>query len=233
MNVLISWLLSFMVVVAPPTRTQFYTAAKETPQEAEDRYKSIAADIMDVVYNPNIPPLFGGPDGRARSAAIVMSIMLHEGGFRRDVDYGLGTAGLGDGGQSYCLMQIKLGKGKTNTYNRKHNRFFLWNDDPADRVEGWTGPELVKDRKKCIEAGYRIIRSSFASCHSLTMPHWLTVYASGSCTTEGDAARKSATRMNVALNWFNTHQPVGFHDVDILAALRPPPTPAPSPLPHL
>ncbi len=112
-------------------------------------------------------------------------------------------------------MQIQAGGGKTGTWNKKYNRFKLWGDDPADLVEGWTGPELVADRKKCIEAGYRIIQASFAmgQSHGLPVTEWLRVYASGS--VDGGSPQ-SRTRMNTALNWYNGHQPL-FTDAEIMA----------------
>lgn len=216
MNALIAWLLTFMTAVAPNTRVQWYAEAKETPEAGEARYRSIAADIASVVYNKDIPPLFNGQDGRARSATVIMGIMFHESAFRRDVDYGLGAAGRGDGGRSWCLMQIKTGDGRTATYNKKYNRFKQWGDKTEDLVDGWTGLEMVQDRKKCIEAGYRIIRASFQMCRALPVADWLSVYASGQCATEGDGAEKSQTRMNTALNWFNGHHPA-FTDAQVLA----------------
>lgn len=218
MNAVIAWLLTFMVAVAPTNRRQFYPDAQETQQEAEARYNSIASDIVSVVYNRDNPPLFNGPDGRSRSASVVMGIMMHESGFRRDVDYGIGRYGRGDGGRSWCLMQIKTGDGRTATWNKAKNRFKQWGDPESELVQGWTGQELVTDRKKCIEAGYRIIRASFQMCRSLPVADWLSVYASGQCATEGDGAEKSQARMNTALNWFNAHRPP-FSDADILSAL--------------
>jgi hypothetical protein len=206
-----------MVAVAPPTRKHWYPDAKETPEEAQVRYKSIAQDIVSVLYNPDNPPLFTGANGRARSAAVVMSVMFLEGGFRRDVDLGLGKFGLGDLGESYCLMQIRVGKGRTATWNKALNRFARWNDPESDLVQGWTGPDLVQDRKRCIEAGYRIIRSSFAACRSLPVSDWLRAYASGSCE---DGSIASKARMNVALNWFNRNRP-SFTDSQILEKTTP------------
>jgi hypothetical protein len=219
LETLIAWLLTFMVAVAPPTRKHWYSYAKETPEEALVRYQSIAEDIVSVLYNPDNLPLFVGSEGRARSAAVVLGVMFFEGGFRRDVDLGLGPMSRGDGGQSYCLMQIRVGKGRTTTWNKALNRFGRWNDSETDLVQGFTGPEMVQDRKKCIEAGYRMIRSSFAACRSLPVADWLRVYASGTCE-DGDGAHASRARMNVALNWFNGHRPT-FTDSQILSKTTP------------
>lgn len=213
MNAFMTWLLTFMTTVAPTNRPQWYPDAKETQQEADSRYASIATDIQSVVYRPDITPLFSGPNGRAKSATVVLGIMTYESGFRRDVDLGLGAAGRGDGGRSWCLMQIQAGSGRTATWNKVKSRFKQWGDDPSELVEGWTGPEMVADRKKCIEAGYRIVQASFAMCKSLPVNEWLRVYASGS-TTGGSP--ESRARMNTALNWYNNHQPM-FTDAEIMA----------------
>ncbi len=222
MNAVIAWLVTFMVAVAPTTRAQYYPDAKETPDEAQARYESIATDVVSVMYNPSNQALFSGADGRSKTAAISLGIMFFESNFRRDVDFGLGRAGRGDGGQSFCLMQVKTGSGKTGTWNKKYNRFKQWGDKPEDLVEGWTGPELVSDRKKCIEAGYRIMSASFAQCRSLPVADWLSVYASGQCATEGDGAEKSQARMNFGINWFNRHKPTTFTDAEIVNLLAPP-----------
>lgn len=222
MNAMIAWLVAFMVAVAPTTRQQFHADAKESPEDGRARYESIASDIVSVVYNPSNLSLFRGQDGRARTASIVMGIMFYESSFRRDVDLGLGSASRGDGGRSWCLMQVKIdGKGaRTATWNTKHHRFKRWNDDPADLVEGWTGPELVSDRRKCIEAGYRIMSSSFAVCGHLPVPEWLRAYASGNCDDDGGGAEKSEQRMNFGINWYNRHRPT-FTDSDIISELFP------------
>lgn len=213
MNTVLVWLLSFMTTMAPLDRPQFYPDAKETRDQAQARYESIAKDIHTVLWNQ--PALFTGPDGRAKTAAVMMSIMLHESAFRRDVDFGLGSAGRGDGGRSWCLMQIQVGQNKTATWNAKYNRFKQWGDAPEDLVQGWTGDEMVKDRKKCIEAGYRIMKASFEMCKSLPVDQWLDVYAAGSC---GSGVPQSRVRMNTGINWFNGHAPT-FTDAQALQLL--------------
>lgn len=200
---LIAWLVLFMTTMAPVTRPQFFPDAKETPAEATERYNSIASDISTVIWRN--PPLFKGADGHAKTAAVVMSIMLYESGFRRDVDYGLGTAGRGDAGRSWCLMQIQTGKGRTSAWNHTKGRFAFPADPPGEVSQGWTGQELVQDRKKCIEAGYRIMRVSFASCSNLPTSEWLRMYASGSC---GGGSMESKHRMMTGINWFNRNRPV-------------------------
>jgi hypothetical protein len=216
-NAVIAWLLTFMVSVAPTNRKVYYPDAKETSEEAQLRYESIASDIVSVVWNSSNPPLFKGPNGRAKTASVMLGIMFFESNFRRDVDLGLGKAGVGDSGTSFCLMQVKTGTGRTGTWNKTKNRFKVWGDKDEDLVEGWTGPELVQDRKKCIEAGYRVMSASFAVCRNLPVSAWLRAYASGNCKDDGGGAEKSESRMNFGMNWFNNHRP-SFTDAEFLNA---------------
>lgn len=224
MNEVIAWLLAFMVTAAPPGRKQFYPDAIETKEEASARYQSIAADIVAVAWNPDVKPLFGGPNGRARTATMVLSIMLHESAFRRDVDFGLGKAGRGDHGRSWCLMQVQTGTGRTIPWNKEKKRFYKYSDPKDEVVQGWTGSELVTDRRKCIEAGIRVIGASFASCHHLPVSEWLRVYASGNCEDGSDASRR---RMYTGINWYSRHAPP-LSDAAIMDAMRPQPPEATS-----
>ncbi len=232
MNAVIAWLLTFMVAVAPTNRKQFHEEAKETPEQAEERYHSIAEDITMVLWNPANPPLFAGIDGRLRTASVIQGIMFKEGSFRRDVDLGLGAAARGDGGRSWCLMQVKAGTERTGTWNKVKHRFKQWGDPADELVEGWTGEELVKDRRKCIEAGYRIMSVSFSMCRKLPVSGWLRAYASGNCDDDGGGAEKSEERMNIGLNWYNRHPP-GFHDADVVLPDLPDLTKDPSALPFV
>lgn len=221
MNAIIAWLVSFMVLVAPVTSPQFTPEAKETPEEMQARYESIASDIATFLWNPNHPEraLFSGDDGRGKTASVMMGIMQFESGFRKDVDYGLGHRGVGDGGRSFCLMQIQTGTNRTYAWNTVQNRFAYSNDPPDQVVQGWTGPELVQDRKKCIEAGWRIMKTSFAACRALPVSEWLRMYASGSCD---EGSPQSRTRMNAGINWFNRNKPE-FSDAAVLLSLSAPP----------
>ncbi len=210
--------MSFIVVAAPVDRPQFIPEAKETSEEATARYQSIADDIASVVWNPQNPPLFKGPEGRAKTAAIMLGIMKFESGFRKDVDLGVGKQSRGDGGRSWCLMQINIGNGRTMPWNIKYQRLPTPNDPKDEVVQGWTGLELVTDRKKCVEAGYRIMKVSFEMCHNLPVGDWLRVYASGSCD---GGAKQSQARVNFGVKWFNANKPT-FTDDEALAWVNPP-----------
>lgn len=213
MEPVIAWILAFMVSVAPPGRKTFYEEAQETQTEASARYQSIAEDIIEVVYNPATKPLFRGSNGRSRTVSVILSIMLHESGFMKNVDYGVGKFARGDKGNSWCLMQINVGKGRTIKWNVKHDRLPRWGDDPNDIFEGYTGSELVTDRQKCIGEGLKVLRVSFAACRGLPMDQKLRVYASGRCTAGSEG---SAARMGTAIRWFgNSRAKRTFVDADV------------------
>ena len=132
MNAVIAWIMAFIVAVAPPGRMLYFPDAQETKEEATVRYNEIAQDVVEVVYDPNTKPLFRGSTGRARTVSVILSIMLHESGFRRDVDLNLGKYARGDKGNSWCLMQLNVGTGRTLKWNKKHNRKVRWNDPPEE-----------------------------------------------------------------------------------------------------
>ncbi|MGO9710150.1 MAG: hypothetical protein ACLQBL_14880 [Polyangiaceae bacterium] len=143
---IITWLVAAMFA---------WTPAKE-PDRA--RYTEIASDLAAVVYDPAEQPLFAGSDGRAKTALLLASIAAHESTFRVDVENGRAR---GDGGTSWCFMQLHIGSGKT--------------------VEGWTGQDVTSDRKLCFRAGLHIARESFRMCNGLPDNEMLSAYASGQC----------------------------------------------------
>ena len=143
---IITWLVAAMFAWAP---------AKEADR---GRYTEIASDLAAVVYDPAEQPLFKGDDGRARTALLLASIAAHESTFRVDVENGHAR---GDGGTSWCFMQLHIGSGKT--------------------VEGWTGADVTNDRQLCFRAGLHIARESFRMCNGLPANEMLSAYASGQC----------------------------------------------------
>jgi hypothetical protein len=209
---IIAWVFSFIVAVAPPDRRHFSEGDRETKEEALARYESIARDLVDVVYSSKMKALFAGPDGRAKTAALVLSMMRFESDFRRDVDFGI-AAGRGDHGRSFCLMQIQTGSGRTWPWNKVKQRFALDKDPPEEVEIGWTGEELLQDRKKCVTAGLRIAKMSFNACGSLPEVERLRVYASGSC---GRGVKESVNRFALANRWYKDH-PVPMQDAAVLA----------------
>lgn len=248
----VAWMLGFMTRQAPPGRTTFYTEAIETKEEALVRYRGIADAIIDVVYDPNTKPLFKGSRGRARTATIVLAIMLYESGFMKNVDYGVGKYGVGDSGNSWCLVQLNVGAtgGRTIKWNTKYDRSPQFGDDPADIFQGNTGKELVADRHVCVREGLKAMRVSFTACAANPMEERLNVYASGNCQ---EGAEGSRLRMKAATKfWDESKAERTFTDASIVdfvtfqhgqskpvetppaPVVKPttPPNPAPAPAPQ-
>lgn len=200
--------------MAPVGRKQFIPEATESTEETEARYYSIASDAMSVAYDPQEKPLFSGSHGRARTITVLLATDLYESSFRKDVDFGLGKLSKGDGGKSWCLNQINLGKADAegNTPYRiivTVGGGYKFTTKPD---EGWSGTDLVQDRKKCFYAALAIIRSSFAATSSLPLEDRLKVYASGSLDKGEEASRR---RMGLAMRWMTVKAP-NFRDADVL-----------------
>lgn len=205
----IKWVMSFMTKHAPPGRKTYYVEAQETKEEAEKRYRSIAEDLVEVVYDPNTKPAFQGKTGRARTISVMLGIMLYESGFGKHVDFGVGKYGRGDNGNSWCLMQMNVGKGRAwargGGWNIKHDRPWRYGDKKEDIVIGASGPEMVKDRRKCFTEGLRLIKLSFRSCRKQPFNLKLLVYASGKCDpTIKAAVVGSRLRMKAATKFWET-----------------------------
>jgi hypothetical protein len=196
-----------MMAHAPLDRPQYIAEAKETAPEGAARYNEIATDIVEVMKTER--PLFRGPDGKLRTSIIIVSSMLRESGFRRDVDYGLGPHARGDHGNSVCMMQLNIGKGRTARWNIVKDRE-AWPNDPPDEIqEGWNAQEVLADRQKCIRAGLRVARMSFDHCRFRPQQYWLCGYLSGSCMIAG---QESTIRMDLAAKWYQRHKPA-FNDL--------------------
>jgi hypothetical protein len=226
-----AWIFSFMVSAAPPGRKVYYPEGQETKEDALVRYDAVARDIVDVVYSPNVKPLFTGPNGRAQTVSVILSVMSHESAFMRHVDLGLGKYARGDQGRSWCSMQINIGAGKTMKWNVKHDRPVEWNDDPADVFDGYTGEELIANRKLCISEGLKILRISFGSTKGLPLDERLRVYASGDRNKGAEASRN---RMRTAMMFFQkTAKTREFTDNDVMLALAQYRTPVFNPVPAI
>jgi hypothetical protein len=178
-----AWILSLMLSVAPPRDSSnakwSYIDARETKEDAVARYEEIAQAAADVAFDENEPALFGGSHGRARTAALLISVAFNESGFRRDVDLGIGPKARGSGIDS-CLMQVR-GLHSSLT------------------AEGWTWRELVSDRQKCFRAGLHVIRKSITACSKYPQLDQLAVYTSGKC---GSGLLGSRMRVGLALRMY-------------------------------
>jgi len=228
LNTVIAWIVTIIVSVAPVGRPQFHPDAKETTEETTDRYNAIANDLASVVYDQNEKPLFSGPNGRAKTAQVMLAIMNYESSFRRDVDFGLGKFGRGDGGRSWCMMQVLLGQPEKNGKTRQRiyvqpNGRMGYTTDPA---KGWGGEELVSDRKACFRAALSVLRDSFQACANNELKDRLSLYASGKCQGNG-GEQASRIRMGLAMHWMKTRAPE-FSDAEALGWLNPPPPEEPT-----
>jgi hypothetical protein len=170
MSTMTEWIVAIIVSAASPERAateDAFPGWAETVAERKARYASIANDMEEFVFDEKTRPVFGGPHGRARTAALLLAVAYHESGFMKDVDIGPcyrgknGQSTRCDSSKSACLMQIRVADGKT--------------------PEGYTREELFQDRKKCFRAGLRLLRSSLGMCRHLPLKHRLAAYASGSC----------------------------------------------------
>lgn len=194
------WIKSQIIRMAPPGQTWSKDAA-ETEEQALERYGSITSDLIQVVYDPDETPVFSGPRGRAKTAALMLSIANFEsGGFRRDVDLGIGNKSRGDSGESHCLMQVRLSKIGPDGSSRK--KIVL--DSPLysfSKTEGLDGSDLVQDRKNCFRSALHIIRHSMKSCSSKPIAERLGIYTSGHCDR---GINSSKIRMNMALSIYGS-----------------------------
>jgi hypothetical protein len=180
MNALIAYLLAAMVTWSPPGDHDYY----EPREETLDRYAAIAKDFAAVALDPEEAPLFGGPQGRVQTGLLLASVAFYEsGGYRRDVDLGIGKKARGDSGRSWCLMQINIGDGTT--------------------LEHWSGRDLVEDRQKCLRVGLRRMRQSFEMCSGQAFIDRLSGYTTGRCTVADDYSHR---RMKRALGWWGAHR---------------------------
>jgi hypothetical protein len=180
-EVLSAWLVGVMMTTLPPGRAQPPDAA-ETVEEGKARYGEIADALANVVLDPSEPSLWRGPSGRARTAALVLAVSYLESGWRKDVDLGQGKHARGDDGNSWCMMQMHVGRGTT--------------------LEGWTGPDLVASREKCFRAGLHALRRSQRACRSRPIEEMLNAYASGTCTR---GAAESRQRVGLAMRWYDQY----------------------------
>lgn len=213
----IDWAVNRMSKWSPPGRKSYIPEATETEEEATTRYASIASDALTIAFDPSEKPIFGGSQGRLRTFSLLISVAHSESGFRKDVDFGLGKYAKGDGGRSWCLGQIQLGKasdGKTKTrvlLTEGGGLKYVWDGT------GLGGEDLVSDRKNCFRVSLRIMRLSFNSCSALPISKRLAVYASGSCDKGHDS---SSARVGKAIRWLSI-DPAPVEDSEVTHQMFP------------
>jgi hypothetical protein len=175
MESLVTYLVAAMTAWVP------VHAQPDSPEETASRYASIARDVVTVAFDEAEEPLFPGADGRAQTALLMLSIASFESAYRKTVDQGIRR---GDHGRSFCLMQIRVGDGTTR--------------------EGWTGRQLVTDRRMCFRTALHILHGSFNVCHRLPIEDRMSAYATGRCIENADISR---SRVGRARSWWTTHTP--------------------------
>jgi hypothetical protein len=211
---LINWGVMKLSSWAPPG-VNYIKDAKESEEEATTRYNNIVRDAVSVVFDPEEAPLFSGPFGRIRTLALLLSTARSESSFRKDVDFGVGPLSRGDGGQSWCLMQVRLGNapsGKTRL------RISLTKDSITftNNMSDIGGEDLVRDRKTCFRVGLHIMRTSFNTCGKLPVEERLSAYTAGNCKYGRASSRR---RVGVAMKWLNA-SPAPFNDEDVFKHLN-------------
>lgn len=179
---LATWLLTVMLVTVPPGKSRVPQEARETAVQGKARYAAIARTIAQVSLDPKEKPLFSGPDGRRKTAALMLAIAYYESHWRRDVDLGIGPRARGGGGRYHCMMQIGVPKGKT--------------------PEGWTPKQLVQSRQRCFRRGLHLLQRGRRLCDSAGPRAFLNHYASGYCNGGKKAAAK---RWRTFDRWLREH----------------------------
>lgn len=172
---IVAWLTSMMLSWIPAYVTDNANAV-ETRDEMKDRFTEIADDVYDVVKEDG--NIFYGNHADIRSMWAILGTSHHETRWAKEVDVWTheDTHVIKDG--AWCLMQIQLGKKKI--YLDGENKDYIV-DSNIVTLEGWSGRDLVADRKKCLKVGYRMIKQSFGACRNKPMSLWMAAYASGSC----------------------------------------------------
>lgn len=211
----VRWAVDRMSEWSPPGK---YAYLNETKEEALARYAEIASAARDVAFDPQESPLFQGPDGRSRTMSVLLAVAsVESGGFQRSVDLGIGN-GVGDGGKSWCLMQVRLSEASKST-KRTWYRIVLdgaYFSYAYGTDSGWGGEDLVADRTKCFRAGLHMVRKSFDVMASRPLEDRLSVYASGRPDLGLKASRR---RMAKAVEWL-TASPPPVQDHAVLKMLK-------------
>lgn len=216
-TLVVSFLVGLMTKWAPPQRQGSHIPeARESVEQATERYAAIAESALRVSFRENEKPLLSGNRGRLKTTIHILAIDLFEGGLRRDVHLGLGKRARGDYGRSHCLMQINIGKGTV--------------PDPDPIISLWTGADLVGTgdlmpmrTDNCHTVGLHMMRRSMAACRTGDWYDGLSVYASGKCQT---GEEKGRARLRFAARELQK-LPKEWTDAEVAKALEPPPPAAP------
>jgi hypothetical protein len=191
LKALSSYLLAAMTAWMPMKNH----ARSEAPEVTEARYQQIAEDVALIALDPDEAPLFQGEDGRVKTALLLLSVALHESGFRGDVDAGRCKPYECDHGKAFSMWQLHpedglIFDGEVFTFAR--NRPASWREE--HRSEIFDGPALVRDRKLAARMALHMLRYSMKNVHSLA------IY-----TGEVGNGPKAKLRMETALSYIRQH----------------------------
>lgn len=185
-DVLIKFLLSFMLLAHPPIVRG--PISGDAYQAEVARYTDIARDAATVAFDPNEPPLYKDVAPRVRTALLLLSIDSSESQFRADVDAGKCREGECDGGTAVGGTQVHPGQGITLIPGAGYR---------YDR-HGAHAADLIQDRVLLFRVTLHMARDSFAQCGNLS------AFTSGLRCPEHE--KKAEWREHVAKHFFETHQ---------------------------
>lgn len=148
-TIIATWLLSAWSAWVPAT------------DDARPFREGMARDILAVAYDPAEPPLFPGPQGRARTALVMARVAALESQLRPDVDVGHCRPTECDHGTAFCPMQVRPAAGIVldgTMYDYASRRSPAWRRDHAAEIVN--GERLVDDRRTCFRVALHMLRAS-------------------------------------------------------------------------
>jgi hypothetical protein len=191
LKALTSYLLAAMTAWMPMKSH----ARSEAPEVTEARYQQIAADIAEVVLDPDEEPLFKGEDGRVKTGLLLLAVAFHESNFRGDIDGGRCRPFECDHGKAFSMWQLHPEDGLTfegDVFTFARNRSTSWREEHASEI--FDGQALVRDRKIAARMALHMLRYSMKNAHSLA------IY-----TGEPGNGPKAKLRMETALSYIRQH----------------------------
>lgn len=150
----------------------------------EPYVRTVADAVLDVALDPAEPPLFSGPQGRARTALLLAAVAAKESGLDPRIQAGRCAPGECDGGAAHCLMQIHPGAGIVLVGDG-------WGYARAGtpREEVYRGRDLTADLGACFRVGTHMLRTALRRSGGATIAAY---------TGELGPAPKAAERLRLA-----------------------------------
>ncbi len=156
-----------------------------------ERTANAITDAAIVAADPTELPLPGHT--RTQTLEIMASVAWFESFYAKDVGQGKRR---GDQGDSWCWMQVRVGRGSIIMVGADDYRFGM-----SETPGGWTGKMLVDDPLKCWKAGKRMLYKSIKECGDLSQ------YTTGRCQKGGN--HEAFIRYNLAKDRFFNREPAG------------------------